>query len=445
MNENERPKFWTVGAIVAALVILLCAGWIIFKVYHNAEALHDHDSSSLSDDLPPSASFLMQSKLIVALAPYQRGIALDEAEKLVESSVGAANRRGLAVVFSYLDEKERAIEFLDQNEPPSELDRLVRRAIEESAGLSSTEREALLDQMGWFGKMQLAEIDSEIQEHVSSTARGVLLVVGGFAVTAVLALFAGFALLAIGVYLFYAKALQFQFKPENSPHAPIYLEAFAVYMASMIGMSLAAIYIPDTWHLPAQVFAIFFAGFIGMIWPVLRGVPFSTVRGEIGLTRGRGFFRELGAGLLGYLAILPLLLLGSLGMALLWWLLKEVRGSAPPSPNHPAGQMIADSGLRGVVLLFLTAAVAAPIVEEIMFRGVLQRALRFRLSRWLALPLMGLIFAAIHPQGIIAIPALAAIGIGFGLIREWRDSIVGTMAMHAVHNGTILAITVTML
>jgi membrane protease YdiL (CAAX protease family) len=49
-----------------------------------------------------------------------------------------------------------------------------------------------------------------------------------------------------------------------------------------------------------------------------------------------------------------------------------------------------------------------------------------------------LIFAALHPQGFLAIPALASIGMGFSLLREWRDSLIAPMVAHAINNGILV-------
>jgi membrane protease YdiL (CAAX protease family) len=35
-----------------------------------------------------------------------------------------------------------------------------------------------------------------------------------------------------------------------------------------------------------------------------------------------------------------------------------------------------------------------------------------------------------------------ALGFNFALMREWRDSLVGPIAAHALHNGTVLIIAI---
>jgi membrane protease YdiL (CAAX protease family) len=105
-----------------------------------------------------------------------------------------------------------------------------------------------------------------------------------------------------------------------------------------------------------------------------------------------------------------------------------------------------------ILLVFLTACVAAPIVEETMFRGVLYRHLRdwsAGQQRWMsvifAALVNGLIFASIHPQGIFGIPVLATLAIGFSLAREWRGSLVSSIVMHGIHNTVITCVSLLIL
>jgi membrane protease YdiL (CAAX protease family) len=111
---------------------------------------------------------------------------------------------------------------------------------------------------------------------------------------------------------------------------------------------------------------------------------------------------------------------------------------------HPIVLDIANGGWQVRVLLVVLAAVAAPIVEETMFRGVLYRQLRTSsnklgivLSIICSMLLTSFLFAAIHPQGWIAIPALMAIAIGMNFMREWRGTILPSIIVHGVSNGLV--------
>ena len=73
-----------------------------------------------------------------------------------------------------------------------------------------------------------------------------------------------------------------------------------------------------------------------------------------------------------------------------------------------------------------------------MFRGLFYRYLRARLSVVAAALVTGFVFAAVHPQGWTAIPALMAIGAWLAVLREWRGSIIAPMTAHALHNGVLV-------
>ena len=48
------------------------------------------------------------------------------------------------------------------------------------------------------------------------------------------------------------------------------------------------------------------------------------------------------------------------------------------------------------------------------------------------------VFAVIHPQGLITVPALMCMAYGVTLAREWRRSLVSSMVVHALWNGSLL-------
>ena len=114
---------------------------------------------------------------------------------------------------------------------------------------------------------------------------------------------------------------------------------------------------------------------------------------------------------------------------------------------HPIIIEIANGGWELRILILFLAAVAAPIVEETMFRGVLYRQLRSSLwglgsifGMLLSVLIVSFVFAAIHPQGWVAIPALMGIAVGMNLLREYRASIIASMTIHGVSNGIVTSL-----
>lgn len=107
-----------------------------------------------------------------------------------------------------------------------------------------------------------------------------------------------------------------------------------------------------------------------------------------------------------------------------------------PAPEHPSTIQLSEASSPWVVLqLTFAACVAAPFIEEIMFRGTLFPALAsvLRSPIWAGV-ISSVVFAAIHPTGIPVWPALAAVG-GMSCFLSYQTrSLVPSMVMHATHN-----------
>lgn len=87
--------------------------------------------------------------------------------------------------------------------------------------------------------------------------------------------------------------------------------------------------------------------------------------------------------------------------------------------------------------LFALGAVAAPIVEEFLFRGLLYPLLRQRLAVGAAVAVSAIIFAVLHFRPTL-IPALLTMGIVLAVLRERYDSILPAIVAHALNNGVAL-------
>ena len=330
--------------------------------------------------------------------------------------------------------------------------------------LRPAEQDLLVERLGWFGELALhspgRDSDSVRTDPVAK-ARAVMIVLfvliilllGGFVV--------GLALLVVLVVLACHGRLRHALGPA-SPQDGLLAETFAIWMLLFLLMqyllSLLFRGVPAL-----QEYQLLLTGVIQgatalvVCWPVLRGDRWSRARRAIGLTTGpseRGsFWREIGWGLCGYLMLLPLLLVGVLLVYVTQWLV------TPPStgtnftpsadPAHPILVYVADGSVWTIVQVYFVAAIVAPFLEEIVFRGVLYRQLRTATGRWgivsstvCSLLLVSLVFAAIHPQGLVAVPALATIAVGLGLMRECRGSLLAPMVMHGCTNAVLITMMV---
>jgi membrane protease YdiL (CAAX protease family) len=149
----------------------------------------------------------------------------------------------------------------------------------------------------------------------------------------------------------------------------------------------------------------------------------------------KDFGRNIRWGIGAWVACIPILLASAMiGYALFFWM---------PAPSHPITEELrtSQSGIQ-VLLLFLAAAVGAPLYEELVFRGTLLPALtRLKNNRWFGIILCGLLFAAIHPTGVPAWFALASIGSMAAFVTYQTGSLIPAIVMHAVHNGVLVMAT----
>lgn len=89
------------------------------------------------------------------------------------------------------------------------------------------------------------------------------------------------------------------------------------------------------------------------------------------------------------------------------------------------------------VWLFALGAVAAPIVEEFLFRGLLYPLLRGRLKVLMAVVVSAFLFAFLHFYPTL-IPALLTMGVVLAVLAERYDSILPSIVVHALNNGVAL-------
>jgi hypothetical protein len=108
------------------------------------------------------------------------------------------------------------------------------------------------------------------------------------------------------------------------------------------------------------------------------------------------------------------------------------------TPNNPV-QMEAGASelLLNKALMLIQAAVAAPFMEELMFRGLLMPALMKRWRPLLGVCITSAIFALLHPNLPGGFLPLWALGTGFAFSYRERNSLVPSMVMHAMHNAFV--------
>jgi len=134
-------------------------------------------------------------------------------------------------------------------------------------------------------------------------------------------------------------------------------------------------------------------------------------------------------GIGGYLVAFPLVLLVSLINQQLW------RGQGGSNPLILLA--LESKSLSALLIFFVTAAIAAPIFEEIIFRGFLLASLTRYLGSWGAILLSGLVFAAAHLSLSEVLP-LTVLGIILGFVYNRSRNLLSCILLHSLWNGGTL-------
>lgn len=136
---------------------------------------------------------------------------------------------------------------------------------------------------------------------------------------------------------------------------------------------------------------------------------------------GRGLLWGIG----GYLAALPLMLGVSIVNQQIW----QGQGG-----SNPLLQIVLEENDPVALGIFLfTAAVAAPVFEELLFRGFLLPSLTRYVPVWGAIALSGLVFAIAHLSLSEVIP-LALLGSVLGVVYVRSRNLFAPMLLHSLWN-----------
>ncbi len=231
--------------------------------------------------------------------------------------------------------------------------------------------------------------------------------------------------------------------PQTKPE--LYLETFTLYFAMMsiahwIAPSLASriggsggILVSFGLQLLVPVLACY---------PLLAGARRDGLAADLGLVRGKGIAVEAVLGPLAYMATLPVIIFSMIAiLPILQKLGFDIAGGA-----HPIVGSLKGEGARPlmIALTLFVAVVMAPLVEELMFRGYFYRALRSRWGMIASVAISAAVFAGIHPQGPIGFPLLFVIGTTLAVLREWRGSLLASLAAHATTNAVSMMVVMAM-
>jgi uncharacterized protein len=137
--------------------------------------------------------------------------------------------------------------------------------------------------------------------------------------------------------------------------------------------------------------------------------------------------RAFGIGILAGLAFLPA------AYGLQWLVSRLLAGFGIELPPQRSIELLVAAGPLGRGWIFLTAGILAPVVEEVVFRGVLFAAVRD--AGWPRAALFGtaIVFGAIHFNLSVLAP-LTAFGLLLALLLDRTGNLLAPIAAHMVFN-----------
>lgn len=208
------------------------------------------------------------------------------------------------------------------------------------------------------------------------------------------------------------------------------IEAVPVFLLSIVGVVLLSIPVLAVKSCAGRFTLGALAGELGLGGAVLVWVRLVSKAPLAALGRPREPLKDLGIGAgIG----VAMVFLGGLVVWVVDTIVTSVAGHQVSQPVQ------VDACVRGPWLLASGAVVilAAPVCEELFFRGFLFRGMRRRFSTAPAVIISGVVFGLIHYQDLsflIVIPALAVIGMTLAVLFENRQSLLATIAAHAAFN-----------
>jgi membrane protease YdiL (CAAX protease family) len=350
----------------------------------------------------------------------------------------------------------------------------------EAPSLTRQDREQLRQALGWFGELALAPDGRRFTERVVLPPAGVaaagvlvekaqpdpqaraealapalrtfwiLMAAGGSACLLGVAGLAGLITFLVLVIKGYVRS-RFEC---GVTRGGVYAETFALWLVLFTAIPLLGPLLPREAPRLLLIGVAVLLSLAALGWPVLRGIPWRQVRADIGLTAGERPAVEPLCGLTAYGISLPLLGVGLLLTFALTLLERALTGGGSgqefepiTGPAHPVVLDVAQGDPWARLQVLLLACVFAPLVEETMFRGVLYRHLREAtcglgrgLSFFLSATVVSFLFAVVHPQGLIAVPALMSLAYAFTIAREWRGTLLPAMVAHGVNNGLVMLV-----
>ncbi|MDF1809679.1 MAG: CPBP family intramembrane metalloprotease [Phycisphaerales bacterium] len=317
--------------------------------------------------------------------------------------------------------------------------------------LEENQRDQLAARYGLIGKVALTHglDNSDKQRAPYINGFGLLAVLGIVLILGILVFpLAGFVLLILGVIQYSTGKMKLR-NHVPTPGGSAFLETYALFIAGFLLISVGSFYISNSSNPQVAQLAQFsllaqWLLLLTVLWGAIRGMLFSDWRKAIGWHSGEGVLKEIGCGIIAYIASLPIYILGVVITVILLFISGAMSGNSggveelPEPVSNPVFEIIANGNFFTIAMLFILATTWAPVVEEAIFRGALFRHLRGYMHWVFAALASAFLFAFMHDYGPLLVAPLIALGFMFAFMREWRGSLIAPMTAHFLHNFTLM-------
>lgn len=453
---------WIIAIVLGIAIVLVQQVGVSAKTAAN-QAVPGPDAPLVD----PADASLMVSKILVKLAntmpPESRsglaanldtkGVPVESAIALVPAIGELKGAAGALDVLADLRARDTGGVF---NTDLDNLQTLYERGPD---ALAPETRTRIEKRLGWAGRLALV-----FGKPDTDPVRAALLANGPAVLVLVLvmgsAVCGGFLLGCVLLVLFAVAIAGGRIKPRLNravPGGSIGIEIVAVFMAcffalKLISLGLGALMIGNKtgaaadqaeYHLTIALLIIQWLILPAvLLWPTIRTLRQPDARRALGLHSGEGVLKEIGCGIVGYIAGVPLLLAGAILTFIFMIIVQAIeQAMGNPVAKGPVNPLLEyfDQGPLLIILLGALAVVWAPIVEEAVFRGGLLRQLHTRVHFLIAAVLTAFAFAFMHGYPILMMGPIIGLAIGFAALRWWRGSLISCITAHALHNTIVTA------
>jgi len=163
--------------------------------------------------------------------------------------------------------------------------------------------------------------------------------------------------------------------------------------------------------------------------PEIGRLSFSRTLAALGM-RTSNAAADIAAGVQGYVMVVPLFMISALISSRIF--------HAIHTPINPVQvQALSAIGPLDQLVMLAETALAVPIVEELMFRGLLFPALASKWGYAGGVILTSAVFGLLHPNLPAGFLPLWTLGAAFAVVFQRRQSLLPCIVMHSLHNGFV--------